>query len=283
MSRLLAKAWQTLRGEGVRAFAGKAWRKLVFWAEQVRLPYVTEVPLEGGETLKVYINTPFSRHWYTHARADSPELAWIRRVLRPGDVVADCGANNGFTGILFARAVGPTGRVVGFEPSPVNLEAARENICLNHVGNFELVAAAVGASPARVAFDPGFGNGAVASPTRADAIEVPQVTLDQHFGSERIDLVKIDVEGYELDVLRGATALLRRCPALALEIHVALYANRERQVAQLFDLLDLARYEAQVQLEVDGPLVPFDLALHTPPLLAQYANVHWLALPKSRA
>lgn len=280
MPHLLAKAWNSLRHEGPRAFAARTARKVAFWLELARLPYVRTLALEGGETLQVYVNTPFASNWYTRARAGSAELAGIRRVLRPGDVVADVGANNGFTGVLFARAVGPTGRVVGFEPSPANLEAARENIRLNGVGNFELVAAAVGARPGSVSFDPGFGNGAVAA---AGPITVPQVTLDEHFGDRRLDLIKLDIEGYELEALRGARRLLERRPALAIEIHVALYADRERQVAELLGLLDLPAYAASIQLEVDGPLVPFDPAVHTAQAIARHDNVHWLGVPKARA
>lgn len=277
---LLSKAWATLRDEGLAAFAGKAARKLRFWLEQARLPYVRTLALDGGESLQVYVNTPFSRQWYTQARAGSAELEWIRRALRPGDVVADVGANNGFTGVLFARAVGATGRVVGFEPSPANLEAARQNIRLNGVANFELVAAAVGAAPGSVAFDPGFGNGAV---TAAGPIMVPVVTLDAHFGAGRVDLIKLDIEGYEVEALRGARRLLERHPALAIEIHVALYADRERQLAELFGLLDLPAYDASIQLDVDGPLARFDPSVHTPRLVAHHDNVHWLAVPKARA
>jgi FkbM family methyltransferase len=277
---LLTKGWATLRDEGLASFAGKTARKLRFWLEQARLPYVRTLALDGGESLQVYVNTPFSRQWYTPARAASPEIAWIRSVLRPGDVVADVGANNGFTGILFARAVGATGRVVGFEPSPANLEAARENIRLNGIGNFELVAAAVGATPGTVSFDPGFGNGAVAT---SGPIAVPQVTLDAHFGASRVDLVKLDIEGYEIDALRGARQVLERRPALAIEIHVACYADRERQVRELFGMLDVPAYDAWIQLEVDGALARFDPGVHTAQRIAQHPNVHWLAVPKARA
>lgn len=279
MPSLLAKALTTLREEGPIAFAAKSVRKLRFWIEQARLPYVRSLQLDGGETLAVYVNTPFSRGWYTRARAASAELAWIRNTLRPGDVVADVGANNGFTGVLFARSVGPSGRVVGFEPSPTNLEAARQNIRLNAISNFELVPAAVGATGGKVSFDPGFGNGSVAT---GGPIEVPLVTLDEYFGDTGVDFLKIDIEGYELEALRGARRLLARRPALAIEIHVALYPDRERQILELFGMLDLPAYEAGIQLEVDGPLEPFDASIHTAQLIARHHNVHWLGVPKAR-
>lgn len=275
---LLVKAWKTLRSDGFLAFVMAVWHKLRFWARQARMPYVKSITFEGGD-LKVYVNTAFSQHWYTAARAGSPEVSWIRKALRPGDVVVDCGANNGFTGVLFARAVGPRGRVIGFEPSPVNLEAARANARLNNVPNFELVAAAVGAASGRVAFDPGFGNGSIVA---GGPIEVPVITLDEHFTGQRVDFIKVDVEGYEIEVLRGAQAILGQHPGLAIEVHVALYPDRERRIVELFALIDMARYKAQVQLEVDGPLVPFDSAAHTPAMLAAHPNVHWLATPTGR-
>lgn len=279
MPHLLAKAWETLRDEGLAAAASKTARKLRFWWEISRLPYVTTVPLADGGTLRLYVNTLFSRHWYSRGRADSPELAWIHAALRPGDVALDVGANNGFTGILFARRVGQGGRVIGFEPGPANVAAARENIRLNQVDNFELVVAAVGAAPGRVRFEPGFGNGAIAQAT--GTIEVPMVTLDAHCAGRRVDFVKIDVEGFEIDVLRGARAVLQQRPALAIEIHVGAYAEPERQVAELLALLPLEDYDALIQLEVDGPLAAFDRAVHTPSLIARHHNVHWLGRPRS--
>jgi len=112
---------------------------------------------------------------------------------------------------------------------------------------------------------------------------VPQVTLDGHFRDQRVDLLKLDIEGYEIEALHGARRLLAGRQALAIEVHVAQYADRERQVAELFGVLDLPAYDASIQLDVDGPLERFDPAVHTPQYLARHSNVHWLAVPRARA
>jgi len=284
LRRLASRGWTVLKQQGPLAFCGKLWRKLLFLSEQMRFPYVTTLRLDDGHLIRLYINSSFSKHWYQDGRARSGELAWITtNALRRGDVVADCGANNGFTGMLFARQVGPTGKVFGFEPSPVNLEAARKNIELNAIQKFELVATALGATSGAVRFNPGFGNGSISRSSAEETITVPQTTLDDFFKTGRVDFLKIDVEGYELQVLRGATRLLRQRPKLAIEIHVALLAQPSQELRELFSMLDLAAHDAHIQPEVDGPITRFDPNIHTPDFLARYTNVHLFALPRTQA
>lgn len=161
---------------------------------------------------------------------------FLDRELRIGDVVVDVGANIGLVTIHAAHRVGLTGRVLAFEPNPDAADLLTESLYMNKTtglrADVTIDRAAVGATP---------GSATLAIPRRhrgrasldarnvpdddTDTIDVPIVSLDERLAAlPRIDLVKIDVEGAELDVLRSLTTTLdhRRIRVLCLELDPAL-------------------------------------------------------------
>jgi FkbM family methyltransferase len=135
--------------------------------------------------------------------------------LHPGDVFIDVGANIGTFTIPAARRVGSSGRVVAIEASPEIFNNLKKNVAVNDVSNVELICAAAGASNDNSEFYPApidhFGMGSRAPQFNAAAISVPGVTLDslvERLKLPSVDLIKIDVEGFELDVLKGASGLI---------------------------------------------------------------------------
>lgn len=134
-------------------------------------------------------------------------------MLRPGDVVVDVGANIGYVSCLAALQVGPSGRVVAVEPADDNLAVLRANVRRNRLDNVEVIAAAAGRqADTRDLFMRGgcsavnslYPRSCYAEVTRV--VPVPVVALDDLVGAA--NLVKIDVEGAELDVLGGMRRLL---------------------------------------------------------------------------
>ncbi|MCW2999644.1 MAG: FkbM family methyltransferase [Solirubrobacterales bacterium] len=153
----------------------------------------------------------------------------LRRTIAPGATVYDIGANIGFFAQLAARFAGAGGRVLAFEPVPAIAELVREAAQRSQLsGRIEVraqaVAARSGTEQLYVVDDASWshlasrGNpgGAVLT------IDVPVVTLDEVVaaGAPPPDVIKLDVEGSEGDVLRGAHDVLRRHrPAIVLELH----------------------------------------------------------------
>ena len=142
--------------------------------------------------------------------------------IRPGQVVYDLGANVGFYTLIAARRAGSTGRVVAFEPLERNLRYLRRHLAVNGVTNTTVVAAAVSGTAGVAGLDASRGPSmARLSRQRADSVEV--VTLDHVARARRLpdpNVMKIDVEGGELDVLRGGEQLLRRArPTLFVSTH----------------------------------------------------------------
>jgi FkbM family methyltransferase len=141
------------------------------------------------------------------------ELQWLRGILRPGDVVLDVGANVGHISLLLADIVGPDG-LFAFEPAAVAFERLRENWRLNGWRTDQLFNVAVGARDGEVsiasATTPLTTVGVSSVPTE-NGVKVELRALDDlraRWRGRRVGLLKVDVEGYETEVLQGARALL---------------------------------------------------------------------------
>ncbi len=162
-----------------------------------------------------------------------PEVcATLRRIVRPGWVCADVGANVGLISVLIGRLVGPTGRLHAFEPHPDNVRLLEQNLLRYGFEDRALVvrAAVSDGRTDRVALHAGrrrsrcewniVGHDADGQPTEP-VLTVPATSLDRHFPpDQRLDLVKIDVEGAEARVLAGMQRVLRQwSPHLLIECH----------------------------------------------------------------
>lgn len=141
----------------------------------------------------------------------------LRSLLSPGMHVVDVGANLGYYLLLILRSIGPSGSVCLIEPSPENLPHFHKQIAANGFHNVVLHPVAVGEAEGTVGLRSGINSGVTAE--NAGAYQVPIKPLDA-VTPDRVDALKIDVEGFELDVLRGAAHVLQRDqPILFLEVH----------------------------------------------------------------
>jgi FkbM family methyltransferase len=136
--------------------------------------------------------------------------------LRPGMVFYDLGANIGLFSLLAARVVGPEGRVFSFEPDAGVVARLRHNVAKNNFANITVVEAGVWSSSAEVSFvsadpnSPDRGTGRFVSVAAQDAVSLKCVALDDFVVDHAApDAIKCDVEGAEVEVLRGAEKLIR--------------------------------------------------------------------------
>ncbi|WP_162247204.1 MULTISPECIES: FkbM family methyltransferase [unclassified Caulobacter] len=145
----------------------------------------------------------------------------LRRLVQPGMTVADVGANIGLLTLLMAWATGPEGKVVAFEPEAIprsNLEKMKH---LNGLSWVEVRDQAVGEKAGRLTFHVSdiIGHSslyALPEAEEARTVEVEVVRLDDVAPAKRMDVVKIDVEGAELDVLAGMSGVIAKNPDLAI-------------------------------------------------------------------
>jgi FkbM family methyltransferase len=165
---------------------------------------------------------------YASGNNELPVQLAIQERLCQGDVVFDVGANVGFFTIIAARLVGESGHVYAFEPVPKNVRYVRRNTELNRQQNVTIVDKAVAGRSGRgsLVLASYSGGAALATATRPpDAtatIDVELVSIDDAIEGALVPpptLVKIDVEGAELEVLQGMVATLRRHgPTIVCEI-----------------------------------------------------------------
>lgn len=176
------------------------------------------------------------------------EVKLFEQIVQPGMWVCDIGANIGSFTLPLAKQVGPEGRVIGIEPQPALFHLLHHNCERNKVSNAVLFNAAAGAASGTAlipeidyAEERNLG-GVSLSDT---GTEIPLITVDS-LNLPRCDFMKIDVEGYEAEVLKGATRTLEFQRPI-------LYVENDR-IDKSHDLIALIMERG------------YDLWWHTPPL-----------------
>ncbi len=159
-----------------------------------------------------------TRELLTSGYWELDETLEARAILRPGDTFIDVGADFGWYTVIGAKAVGPTGRVIAFEPVPRNLEFLRRNVAANGCANAKLEPIALSNKSGKITMHlnrTNLGNHSMLeAQDRPDSIDVQAMTLDEYLKdySGKIALIKIDTEGAEGYILEGMRETLRKHP-----------------------------------------------------------------------
>ena len=209
----------------------------------------------------------------------------LRHLLKPGMTFVDAGANEGLYSVIAAHCVGPSGRVLAFEPQQSLAERFWENVRMNHLGNVILEPVALGRAP-------GVSN--LFQVSRRDIhatlrlrpdersvgpeVVVPVRTLSdvlREHGVASVDGMKIDVEGSEIDVLEGFESWMNTAPprfiiAECIDVNLARFGHRSRDLVGFLQAHGYAVYQplrarwAPVVMDA-APLRTDLLALHGAP------------------
>lgn len=216
-----------------------------------------------GITLELNLGDDLSQSLYVNGCYEPNEFYFLDRFLGPGMTVVDAGAHEGLYSLFMAHKVGPSGMVWSFEPSRREYDRLLRNIELND----QLPRSSMRPMPVALGADAGFVPLLVAGPLHsgqntlahkfgydigAGTCEwVAEVPLDALRGSfpDRLDLIKLDVEGYECDVLWGALKLIRDFyPAILFEANEQVLQANGTSREELLELItgddwnDLFRY-----------------------------------------
>lgn len=178
------------------------------------------IPYEGWEAV---LPKSWSKSYTEHLLSQGASVADFELVAGQverldGGVIVDVGANFGMFTLRLRRSTALP--VVCFEPSPFVFALLRSTVERNRLPDVDLRNEACGSGAGRLFFKPDI-NGHMAAPGEAGAIEVPVVSLDEALDAgRRVAFLKIDCEGFELQVLRGARRLLARDrPVVFVELH----------------------------------------------------------------
>lgn len=176
--------------------------------------------LRNGLAVRVNLDDFNGRAAYFAGDTDR-KISWLcQRIVRPGDTVIDVGANIGIVTLTLAKLVGPRGRVFSFDPNPYVVQLLRQSIERNGLANVHLEQCAIGDEEGELVLQVPQGHSGRASLVRHTAsngsteVRVLVRTLSDLVPAtvERVRLLKIDVEGFEPQVLRGASRLFRESP-----------------------------------------------------------------------
>jgi len=183
-----------------------------------------------------------------------PEMGeTLRKYLRPGGTFVDIGANEGFFTVQAAKIVGPSGRVLAVEPQGRLQQVIQKNLELNGLTNVTLARSAVSDRPgeAELHISPSTNTGSTglsqSTRYRVPHESVPVNTLEAilaRSGVQTVDLIKMDIEGFEYEALIGAEKLLKekRIKALALEMHPELMRGRGKEPDKIEEMLEGCGY-----------------------------------------
>lgn len=167
--------------------------------------------------VSLWFPTSFKPH-YVKRDYEPLTRAWLERELKPGMTAVDVGAHVGFLAVTMGRLVGPSGCVLAFEPAQENLRYLRDNVVRNGLDHVKVLPFAVGSTATRRRFNitgSSDSHGFYPHPLTKTlcTVEMEQVALDDEpVGS--VDLVKIDVEGAEIEVLDGMRNTLAANPGI---------------------------------------------------------------------
>ncbi len=215
----------------------------------------------------------------------NPEFQFIKQLTQPGDIVFECGTHHGLTAMLLSKWVGNEGKIVSFEINQHNAAIARKNFELNKIDNVILEEKGLGSQKSSQKIF----NKSNSSVTPSNVIslgwlknfiygtnEVEIIALDDYVKTQSIlpTFLKIDVEGYESEVLKGATEILKTLPKLEIEIHTEILSRYNTSVEEIFELIDIESYQTWVQWSDEEKPQPFDWQQKID------RRVHLFAIPK---
>jgi FkbM family methyltransferase len=221
-------------------------------------------------------------------RMGRADRAFLEANIRPGMQIADIGSNIGLYTLLLARLAGPGGRVHAFEPDPLMVGFLRQNLAAAGVSTVEVFPCAAGAAAGEAVLQRhaiNSGDNRLGTATggawHRESHAVPVRALGESLGARPLDLIKIDVQGWEAEVFRGLGGLLDANPRLRIyfELWPDGLARAGTSVAELASLLD----ELRLRTTVPGGGEPVDVArLASGMRPGAYTNLLAARLPASR-
>lgn len=169
-----------------------------------------EALLPNGCRLDCDLSIPYEAMVWLN-QEETRDLSVLSKLLKPGQVFVDCGANLGLWSITAAPIVGSTGKVYAFEPNPTTARKLMANINKNKLTNIIVTNSAAGAIEGTCFFqcEEAHNISSVLSQPSESTLAVSILKLDTVLKDRLVRAIKIDVEGYEIEVLKGAENILK--------------------------------------------------------------------------
>lgn len=227
-------------------------RRLRYWfkARFVWLRFTIDAGPLKGKRIGAFCGMRFIRGRYDASAVDA-----LQSLILPGTTAYDIGAHVGYLSLVAAQCVGPQGRIIAFEPLPLNLRYLRAHLRANHIRNVQVVEACVSDRAGQATFDCGKGTG------RGHLVQdsgghTPVLSIDEEVQAGRLpppQFIKMDVEGAEFLALQGARhTLSQHRPTVLLSVHSE---DLRRSCSELL---------RQIGYRIDGGAKPGELLAQWP-------------------
>ncbi len=270
----------SVRAHGWRAYSGMLWRRLFTRSQQLflRRRYVTK-RFDGFSMYLDLQDHGISRTLAIAGGREQDQVAIMRRELGDGMAVVDIGSNVGYYPLLASTLVGSSGKVYSAEPSPQNFELLTRNIELNSLSNV------IQAFPVGISNETGKATFYLhrqanlhtlnpekhhdfKTPPRFDELQIDIVAITDFMrGKEPVNLIRMDIEGHEVEVLEGLALAVSEdgaSPSVLFENHFPKYDNDEHSMrTQLLRLFELGYY-AKTMVSTDESVSRFHEMGYTP-------------------
>jgi FkbM family methyltransferase len=221
-------------------------------------------PFYGGMTIQLAKSGASLGIVLNHGFTDRDCADLFLKFLRPGMVAVDCGAHIGEYTLIFAKLVGDDGQVHAFEPHPETFQYLKRNVERNGLQRVTFNHSAVGDENGAALFllfpDPIAAHVVSSDEQEYPTVKVPITSLDEYVSRHRlarVDAIKIDVEGSELAVIRGAAKLLQERPPGLVFIECDDHQNEKPITDQLraygYEVVRPTRYGAHPHLIARWP------------------------------
>jgi FkbM family methyltransferase len=222
-----------------------------YWRCFLRTPTVVKLPRWDVRMFFPAKRKGFGKFIFAFREYYEPELAYLEKILSPGKLFVDVGANFGVYTLVSSKLVGGTGRVLAFEPAAQSFATLQQNIELNHCSNVRAFQVALAHTRSTAWLNYGWdpvgnwlGKDRLAG-NEGEAVQTEALDqLLQENGIDRVDAIKIDVEGAEELVLRGAIRCLStQSPVVIFEFNPACAERLGLSPWGARDLLESLGYE----------------------------------------
>ena len=251
-NKLLQNAWNAIKNDSVGKFIAKTIKFLfrcgfLFFREYLPLKLLSYFSnkseivkdIQGNKMILSLKDFGISRELALYGFHEKNSTRQIKNILKPGMKIVEVGANIGYYALIEAKLIGKSGIVYAFEPSPNNFEFLKRNIALNKYKNVEIYKKAIGPETGTSKFFVANRSNLSSLIKREDwaslyndnnCIDVAVIKLDEFLKDKKVDLIRMDIEGYELEVLKGLKDTLSSYDApqyFFIEIHSELLHKQD--------------------------------------------------------
>ncbi len=262
---LIEKGMKILREKGPLVFIGKIIRSLFlmikrFFREYIPLKFlylffkdgIIMKKVQGSKMILDLNDFGISRELVLYGVHEKNSTEEVKRTITPGMSILEVGANIGYYSLIETKLAGPTGKLYAIEPSPYNFECLKKNLELNGIKNAYLHQAAFGEKRTKQKFYV-YDKSNLSSFIKRDdllmqsqEVEVEMITLDDFLNGKQVDFIRMDVEGYEKEILKGAEKALssdNKPKYFFIEVHSELLHKKDSSAREILEFLEKYGYD----------------------------------------